>query len=58
MADGFTKKYDVNRLVYVEEFQYIEHAHAREKLLKRWKRDWKIELIEKANPEWEDCTKR
>ena len=50
----FTKKYNVKRLVYYEEFQYINDAIRREKVLKKWKRDWKIALIEKENPEWKD----
>ncbi len=54
VIEGFSKKYYVERLVYFEAFQYIDHALAREKTLKRWKRAWKIELIEKMNPEWKD----
>jgi len=50
----FTKKYNVTHLVYYEEFQYINDAIAREKKLKKWKRAWKIALIEEANPEWKD----
>ena len=53
-VEGFTKKYNVHMLVYYEEHQYIEEAIAREKQLKKWNRDWKIELIEKDNPEWKD----
>lgn len=53
-VEGFTKRYYVDRLVYVERFDYIDQALAREKALKRWKRAWKIELIEKMNPEWSD----
>ncbi|RJO61575.1 GIY-YIG nuclease family protein [candidate division WS5 bacterium] len=52
--DGFTKKYWVKKLVYFEETPNIESAIKREKQIKRWKRDWKIELIEGANPEWKD----
>ena len=40
--------------MYTEEFTYIKEAITREKNLKKWKRNWKIELIEKANPEWKD----
>ncbi|HEX9806061.1 MAG TPA: GIY-YIG nuclease family protein, partial [Alteraurantiacibacter sp.] len=43
-----------DKLVLVEEFSTIEEAIAREKAMKAWKRDWKIELIERANPEWAD----
>ncbi|PZP84914.1 MAG: excinuclease ABC subunit C [Azospirillum brasilense] len=53
-VEGFTKKYYVELLVYVEAFDYIDRALAREKQLKRWKRDWKIDLIEQTNPEWKD----
>lgn len=51
---GFTDKYDVILLVYYEIFGDIQSAAAREKRLKEWKRQWKIELIEKMNPEWKD----
>jgi putative endonuclease len=51
---GFSNNYYVERLVYFEAFQYIDQALAREKTLKRWKRAWKIELIEKMNPDWKD----
>jgi putative endonuclease len=54
LADGFTKKYDVTRLVYFELHLTMEGAIVREKQLKRWKREWKIELIESKNPEWID----
>ena len=54
VVEGFTKKYSVHLLVYYEEFQYIEDAITREKQLKKWNRDWKIRLIEKNNPEWND----
>jgi putative endonuclease len=51
---GFTKKYQVHRLVYFEQFSTAEAAIEREKRLKKWKRSWKIELIEKTNPNWDD----
>jgi putative endonuclease len=51
---GFTAKYKVHRLVYAESAPTMESAIAREKQLKSWKRRWKIELIEKNNPEWKD----
>ena len=54
LADGFTKKYDVDRLVYFEQTENVESAILREKQLKRWKRDWKIRLIEEENPNWDD----
>jgi putative endonuclease len=53
-ADSFTKKYGVFRLVYVETFPTAIEAIQRETTLKRWKRQWKIELIEQHNPEWFD----
>jgi putative endonuclease len=49
-----TKKYGITQLVYMERFEEIEDAIRREKALKKWMRDWKIELIEKANPDWLD----
>ena len=54
VADGFTKKYSVRRLVYYEVFDEFEAAVKREKSLKRWRRQWKINLIEKENPDWND----
>ena len=51
---GFTAQYDVTRLVWYETYEQIMEAIAREKELKKWRRDWKIRLIEKMNPEWED----
>jgi putative endonuclease len=52
----FVKKYGIHRLVYVESYTQVEEAISREKQLKRWKRDWKIELIERDNPEWRDLS--
>jgi len=54
LVPGFTEKYGVSRLVYVEEYSGIRDALAREKQLKNWRREWKIALIEKNNPEWRD----
>ncbi len=51
---GFTKKYGVKKLVYFEEFEGPEQAIVREKQVKKWKRAWKIELVEKENSEWRD----
>lgn len=51
---GFTKQYDVHRLVYFETSDSIESAIEREKHIKKWERAWKIELIESKNPRWED----
>ncbi len=53
-VEGFTKKYQVHFLVYYEEYDEINTALLREKRIKRWRRDWKIALIEKTNPIWED----
>ncbi len=52
--DGFTRKYRVHRLVYFELHEEMTAAIQREKQLKKWRRAWKIELIEKDNPEWRD----
>jgi putative endonuclease len=52
--EGFTDKYNVTRLVYAEAFDHIEEAIAAEKRIKKWNREWKLNLIEKANPNWED----
>lgn len=54
LADGFTKTYQVKRLVWYEIHDDIIAAIAREKQLKKWQRAWKVELIQKANPEWRD----
>jgi putative endonuclease len=54
LVKGFTKKYDVTRLVYFEQFGEIGAAIRREKQLKRWNRAWKIRLIEETNPNWDD----
>lgn len=54
VTEGFTSKYNVHKLVWYEVHQEIEAAIVREKRLKSWKRDWKINLIEENNPEWLD----
>ena len=54
VVEGFTKKYQVHNLVHYEEFSDIQEAIIREKQLKTWKREWKINLIEKQNPDWKD----
>ncbi|MDO8240427.1 MAG: GIY-YIG nuclease family protein [Candidatus Moranbacteria bacterium] len=56
LADGFTKKYNVDKLVYFEQGEDVSSALHREKQLKKWKRAWKLELIEKSNPEWKDLS--
>lgn len=52
--EGFTKKYDLNKLVYYEVASDVESAINREKQLKRWHRQWKINLIKEFNPTFED----
>jgi len=54
VVEGFTEKYGVKRLVYYERHENAESAIHREKRLKEWKRAWKLALIEKMNPRWED----
>jgi putative endonuclease len=53
-ASAFTKRYGVTRLVWYEQYQTVPVAIQRETSLKRWKRDWKIDLVNKTNPEWGD----
>jgi len=52
--ESFTGKYKLQKLVYYEQIENIESAITREKQLKKWNRQWKLRLIEKQNPEWED----
>ena len=54
LLPGFTSRYKVHRLVHFEMFGDVEHAIAREKRLKNWHRQWKINLIESENPHWAD----
>jgi putative endonuclease len=51
---GFTRKYGVDRLIYFEQLSTAEAAIRREKHMKKWNRRWKIQLIEKSNPNWDD----
>ena len=53
---GFTKRYKINLLVYCEGYASILEARERERILKRWRREWKFELIEAQNPDWSDLT--
>ena len=53
-GSGFVRRYDLLRLVYAEPYERIDEAIAREKAIKKWRRQWKIDLIETANPEWLD----
>ncbi len=55
-VEGFTKRYNIDRLVYYELTDSIETALNREKQLKRWHRDWKINLIKEMNPEFNDLS--
>ena len=54
LVPGFTKTYGVKTLVYVEAYERISDARQREHSIKRWRRAWKIALIEKLNPDWRD----
>jgi putative endonuclease len=54
IREGFTSKYGVHLLVWFETFDNVEAAIVREKRIKRWRRVWKLELIEKGNPDWTD----
>ena len=56
LVPGFTRHYGVDQLVYFEMFDSILEARVREHSLKRWRRAWKIELIETLNPDWHDLT--
>ena len=52
--ESFTEKYNVDKLIYFEEYNNIDDAIAREKQLKNWHRDWKINLIKEKNPNFEE----
>jgi putative endonuclease len=54
LADGFTKEYGIELLVWYERHETAESAITREKQIKKWNREWKIRLIEKSNPYWND----
>jgi putative endonuclease len=56
LVSGFTRKYGVDLLVYFEAFDSILEARAREHSMMRWRRAWKIKLIEEFNPDWDDLT--
>jgi putative endonuclease len=56
LVDGFTKKYNLMKLIYYEATDDVEAAIKREKQLKNWHRDWKINLINQFNPEWRDMS--
>jgi putative endonuclease len=54
ISDGFTKKFNVDKLVYFEHFTNVERAIIREKRIKKWKTNWKVRMIKKENPEFKD----
>ena len=54
LVEGFSKKYEIHHLVYFEVCEDVRTAIQREKNIKKWRRQWKIELIEKSNPDWND----
>ncbi|WP_371188007.1 GIY-YIG nuclease family protein [Thalassotalea maritima] len=54
LTEGFSKRYNLNKLVYLELYDDMNSAIYREKRLKRWQRSWKERLIKKVNPEWND----
>jgi len=54
LVEGFTKRYSIHRLVWCEVHDSMDSAIQREKSIKEWKRAWKLELIERANPDWQD----
>ncbi|MGR5211816.1 GIY-YIG nuclease family protein [Vibrio sp. WZ-1] len=56
IVEGFTKKYNVHKLVYFELFEDMSTAISREKQLKQWKREWKLELVRKSNPNFLDIS--
>jgi putative endonuclease len=58
LAEGFTSKHGVKTLVYYEAHESLEAAITREKQIKKWERAWKIRLIEKDNPHWDDLFER
>ncbi|WP_435254671.1 GIY-YIG nuclease family protein [Tenacibaculum sp. A30] len=57
LIKGFSSKYNLDKLIYFEEHQFIEEAIKREKNMKKWKREWKINLVIKENPNWDDLAK-
>ncbi|MEJ8571305.1 GIY-YIG nuclease family protein [Microbaculum marinum] len=57
-AQAFTRRHGVKRLVHAERFEQLDDARLRERQLKRWRRAWKLELIEATNPGWDDLSDR
>jgi putative endonuclease len=58
VVPGFTQRHGVTSLVYVEHYASVHEARAREAVLKRWRRQWKFDLIETLNPEWKDLAEQ
>ena len=56
LVKGFTSKYNINKLVYFEQFNYVQDAIAREKEIKKWRREKKNNLVKELNPEWKDLS--
>ncbi len=54
LIEGFTKRYGIHMLVWFESHETMLSAIVREKAIKEWKRRWKVEMIERSNPEWRD----
>lgn len=57
-VEGFTKKYNIDKLVWAEEHTDMESAIVREKRIKKWNREWKVRMIEEQNPKWEDLSEK
>ena len=58
LVKSFSSKYNLDKLVYFEQYSSVNEAIKREKKLKKWNRQWKIDLIKKDNPKWNDLAKR
>jgi putative endonuclease len=58
VVDGFTKQYGLKRLVYFEQYDDIRAARHRESIIKHWPRAWKVRLIHRDNPDWDDLYER
>ena len=56
LIEGFSSRYNLEKLVYFETYQFINDAIKREKNIKKWKREWKINLIVEDNPDWKDLS--
>jgi putative endonuclease len=56
LVEGFSKNYNLDKLVYFEQFQYVNDAIKQEKQIKNWNRQWKIDLIEDDNIDWNDLS--